>query len=324
MLGELFILEFQFTKIKKVSSILFFTLISIASYGGAWTLDTNSLTFKTSFFYQTADSRFSSTNFQCGLFPCQNGERQNFFFNGKSQSSGIFLDISYGINKRLDAKIQLPYYIISFVDDVDPNRATTSSFGDIRASIRYNVLKKPFIQTFMVEGKAPTGFFNKDAEVVPVGDGQWDLSVISQTSKSLYPLLAYINLDLGYKYRFKPNVDVTNFAPGNEFLYSLEIGVKLFSEFWLKNSINGWYGEDGIAIFTKTNTLVRKNSARRILYYQPEIYWKLGDKIALNLITKIELKVMNMPTGNVYGIGVSYKIKTKKSIPTQHPVSSSQ
>ncbi len=297
---------------KKTTLIFFFIFISITSYGGAWTLDTNTLTFKTSYFYQFSDSRFTSSNFQCGLFPCENGERQSFFFNGKSQSSGIFFDISYGLSKRMDVKVQVPYYIISFLDDVDPDRETTKSFGDIRTSIRYNVLRKPFTQTFKIEVKAPTGFFNKDAEIVPVGDGQWDVAVISQTGKSLYPLPAYINLDIGYKYRFKPSLNVSNFAPGNELLFNLEVGVEVLPQFWLKNSLNAWYGEDGIAIFTEENFLIRKNSARRILYYQPEIYWELGGKLSLNVITKIALKGMNMPTGNVYGVGLSYKMITKK------------
>lgn len=284
----------------------------MVSYGGAWSLDANSLTFKTSYFYQFSDSRFASSNLQCGLFPCENGERQRYFFDGRSQSSGAFLDVSYGISKRWDANIQLPYYIISFKDDVDPNRASTSSFGDVRASVRYNLIKKPFAQTFKLAVKAPTGFFNKDAEIVPVGDGQWDLSIISQTGKSLYPWPAYINLDLGYKYRFNPDVELTNFAPGNELLFNLEIGIEPFKGIWLKNSLNGWYGEDGTAIFSGNNVLTRNNSARRVLYYQPEIYWELGNKFALNLITKIAFKGMNMPTGNVYGIGLSYKVKTKK------------
>ncbi|MFQ5823848.1 MAG: hypothetical protein ACE5JB_07330 [bacterium] len=37
--------------------------------------------------------------------------------------------------------------------------------------VRYRILSKPLVSTVRIGAKTPTGFFTKDSEVIPIGDG---------------------------------------------------------------------------------------------------------------------------------------------------------
>lgn len=279
------------------------------SMAGGWTLPLGNLWIKSSFFALNTDQRFVSSRFFCGSARCENGAIDKYFFNGQLKSFASFLEFRYGITNRLEAEFVLPYYILSFRDDVNPSREEQNSIGDIRFGFRYNLLKDPLIYTFHIQAKAPTGFFVNDAETVPIGDGQWDLWLNNQISKSFWPIHGYVSLDLGYRIRFRPNLDKTNFAPGDEYTFWFELGYNLTENLLLKGSVNGFIGKEGEAILSNGDQVLKRNeSDRQIIYAEPGIYWTMFPQFSFEASVKFPIAGKNFPAGNVYGVGFSYNL----------------
>jgi len=168
-----------------------------------------------------------------------------------------------------------------------------------------DILLKPLVSTLKIGAKAPTGFFNKDSETVPVGDGQWDLEIQGQFGRSLWPLPFYFNLDFGYRFRFEPDIDTTNLAPGDEFTFRGEAGYNIRKNILLKAAIDGFWGQEFTAIFADSKLNLR-DSERNILYFEPGIYWMLKEPLAAEASVKISLSGKNYPAGQIFGFGISY------------------
>ncbi|NIV95390.1 hypothetical protein GWN42_22000, partial [candidate division KSB1 bacterium] len=160
---------------KNISSYVILTGLTVLAVGsmpaqlfaGAWTLPKRTFWVKSSIFIQRTEERYASSNLFCGDEQCENGERIPYFFNGEVESNATYFDFWYGLSDRIELQFQLPYFDISFRDDVNPNRPATSDIGDIRFGARYRLPFRPLVTTLRIGAKAPTGFFNKDAEVVP-------------------------------------------------------------------------------------------------------------------------------------------------------------
>ncbi len=287
------------------------TFRSEANAGG-WTLEEGSLRMKSYFSYTNTTERFASKNLICGGTVCENGERSPFFFNGEYTSYATFLGARYGITDRLEVRVLVPYYHVRFTDQGNPDRPPTKDIGDILFSGRYQLTDGRFAYSFRTQAKAPTGFFTKDAEVVPVGDGQWDLSLTNQFSFSLWPVPAYLSLDAGYRFRFRPPLERSNKAPGNEIIFRFEGGYDLTERFLLKGSVNGIIGREGELILSEDQVLINRDSDRRIVYAEPGIYWKKG-KWAVEASVKFPLAGKNFPAGKVFGGGLMYTLGNEKS-----------
>lgn len=296
--------------ILKFTIVVIFTVLQLLltisnSHAGAWTLEKGQLWIKSSLFVQRTRDRYATNFIICDGRACENGERTPFFFDGKVKSNVAFLDVWYGVTNKLELQFQLPFFDIAFTDAIDPNRPGSSEFGDLKFGMRYNILSQPLVATINVNAKAPTGFFNKDAEAVPVGDGQWDLNVQGQFARSLWPLPVYLNLDLGYRYRFEPSTSKTNLAPGDEVTLRGEVGINLNKHVLLKAAIDGFWGKEFTASFTGSKLSIN-NSERRILSFEPGIYWQALPQLALEASVGISLAGKNYPAGEVYGMGMSY------------------
>ncbi|MBL4754207.1 MAG: transporter [Flavobacteriales bacterium] len=280
---------------------------------GAWTLHNDTLVVKLSFFTQQTSYRYASSRIFCGDAECLNGQHTTYLFSGRLESYAGFLNLNYGITDKLEVLAQIPYYNISFIDEVDPNRARTKAVGDLVFGARYNFFMKPFVYTLKINSKAPTGFFNKDAEVVPVGDGQWDIQVVNQFGKSLYPIKGYVNVDLGYKVRFAPNPETSNLDPGDEIHLNAEVGYNVYAGLWAKMGVAGFWGQEFTASFANSE-LQLSDSERRILYLTPGIYWEINPNWAFDLTIKYTLSGKNYPAGFVYGTGIAYKMRTRNKL----------
>lgn len=278
-------------------------LVSQNAYAGAWTLKRGQFWIKSSFYYQKTNERYYSRNTPCPLNEncTAAGQRVDFAFDGESRLTALYLEASYGLFNPLELTLEVPYFNISFTDLADPERDNTTGIGDLRFGARYNFLSKPILSTFKVEAKAPTGFFNKDTEAVPVGDGQWDLEFEGQFGKSLWPLPAYVNLDLGYRFRFKPDAETSTLDPGDEFYFRGEAGYNLTRSFLLKVSLHGLFGQK----FKQTDLTI-EDSEREILYIEPGFYWVVKGPLALESSVQISLSGKNFPAGQIYSFGVSY------------------
>ena len=270
---------------------------------GALTLKRGQLWVKSSFIYQKTDERYYSRNTPCpsGHDCTRSGQRVPFPFDGESEFSGVYWELNYGLTDHLELKVQVPFFDIEFTDVANPDRPSTSGIGDIRFGARYRLINMPVVSTFKIEAKAPTGFFNKEAEVVPVGDGQWDLEFGGQFGKSLWPQPAYVNLDLGYRIRFAPDITTSSKDPGNEFFFRGEGGYNVLKSLLIKAAVEGLYGNN----FQEGDFTVRE-SERRVLYFEPGIYWVAKAPLALEAFVRFSLSGKNFTAGEIYGFGLSY------------------
>ena len=291
-----------------IVTILILVYASVGYGQGAWVLSEKQTWMKLSTLYFQSENRFASSNQICGTANCKNGEVTSNYFEGKATSIGLFYDARYGITNKLEFSINIPYYRLKYTDIVDMNRPVTMNFGDVSSKIRYNWLKNKIISTTYVGVKVPTGFYNNDAEVIPVSEGQWDFVLGNQLSTT-FAKNVYTNFDIGFRYRALPNPEKTNFAPGSEIPFWLEIGKKMFDKIWWKVSVNGFYGFDGKAILASNSILVRSNSARRIFNIQSGIYYPISEKLFLDFGVNIPAAGKNYPTGGSISLGIAYQSK---------------
>ncbi|MFQ5823725.1 MAG: hypothetical protein ACE5JB_06695 [bacterium] len=281
----------------------FFSLLNPTVYAGAWTLKRGQLWIKSSVFYQKTDKRYYSRNQPCPLIDCRKGQQVPFPFNGESRVTAVYWDINYGLTDQIELDLQIPFFDISFKDDPNPLRPKTSSVGDIRFGARYRFISKPIVSTIGVAAKAPTGLFNKDAEFVPIGDGQWDFEIQGQFGRSLWPLPGYVNVDIGYRFRFEPDIETSDLDPGNEFYFRGEAGYNIRRNILIKAALDGFWGER----FTNRGTHLKFiDSERNILYFEPGIYWMFLAPWAAEASVKFSLSGKNYPSGQIFGFGLSY------------------
>ena len=123
---------------------------------GAWVLPAKRAWGQVSLFHQATEERYFL-----------DGERIPYFFEGRNQTSGLFLDLRYGVLGRLELVLQAPVYRLAFDDLADSRRST--GIADVRAGARVAILNGTNVLTAGVAVKFPTGEFVNDAEVVPVG-----------------------------------------------------------------------------------------------------------------------------------------------------------
>ncbi len=287
-------------KLKVFMVVLVCGLSAQSLFAGAWTLGKGRLWVKTTYLYQKTSDRYYSKITGCPAgFNCKSGDRVPFPFDGESTFKALFVDIQYGLLNRVDLLVQIPFYDISFTDTVNPERPGTSQFGDLRFGTKVRILMKPFVGSIKIQAKAPTGLFNKDTEIVPVGDGQWDLEFVGQIGKSLWPIKGYVNGDFGYRIRFAR--DVNTFEPGNEFFFRGEAGYTIYPKILVKAAINGLYGgkfHQGDFFF--------EDSERQYLSFEPGVAFSFIRHITLESSVQFSLSGKNFPAGQVIGFGVSY------------------
>ncbi|MCH9008292.1 transporter [candidate division KSB1 bacterium] len=278
-------------------------IVSQNAYAGAWILKRGEFWVRSSFHYLNTNERYYSRNTPCPLNEncTKAGQRVKFAFDGEGRVSALFLKARYGLFNSLELTLEVPYFNISFTDLADPERDNTTGIGDVRFGARYNILSQPIVTTFKVEAKAPTGFFNKDTEAVPIGDGQWDLEFEGRFGKSLWPLPGYVNLDLGYRFRFKPDEETSTLDPGDEFYFNGEAGYSLTRSFLLKMALRGLFGKK----FKQTGVTI-EDSEREILVLEPGFYWVVKGPLALESSVQVSMSGKNFFAGQVYSFGVSY------------------
>ncbi|MFQ5640307.1 MAG: hypothetical protein ACE5IR_20190 [bacterium] len=291
--------------------IIFFILVCtsfIAAHqlhAGAWTLKKRQLWVKSTFLVQQTSDRYASINIVCGDATCRNGQKTPYFFNGKIETSAIIFDLWYGLTDHIELRFQLPYYDIAFKDEVNPERPSTNDIGDIRFAARYRLPFDPIVTTLRIGAKAPTGFFNKDSEVVPIGDGQWDLEIGAEFGRSFWPIPAYANLMLQYRFRFEPDLETTNLDPGDELEFRAEAGVTVYKNIGVKALLEGFWGQEFTALSENSNFQL-SNSERRILYFRPGIWGTFFKSLEYEFSVRFSLSGKNFPAGQIFMTGLSY------------------
>lgn len=233
------------------------------------------------------------------------GEKRPFLnSNAESRSSALFVDALVGVTDRLDLWLQVPYFDLNFDDDADERHS--SGIGDVRLSARYNLfgLRGGSVQ---VSGrfttKVPVVDFPIDAEVIPVGEGQWDYEAWLEAGVSFWPIPAYGVLWLGRRWRAM-NTETTR-DPGDEFTFLAELGGTLVGPLGGKIVLDAIFGSNGSVQGVRVS-----NDEREIVYLQPTVNYQITPSFLLEAAARLPLRGQNFPAGRQLMIALFHRPAT--------------
>jgi len=258
-----------------------------------WPVGQGNYWVKATAFYHRTEAEFRS-----------NGDKEDFLNDqAVSRSNALFLDGLVGVTDRLDFWVQVPYFDLSF-DDVADNRSK-SGVGDIRLSARYNLLQLrggsiPISARFTA--KVPVGEVLIDAEVIPVGQGQWDYEAWLESGLSLWPLPVYSTLWLGYRWRTL-NEETTR-RPGDEFTFLAEVGATN-----LVGGLGGKIVADAIFGRPGANQGIELGDRDKleIFYIAPTALYAFSPSTFLELGVRVPIMGQNFPAGSPVQIGLFHQ-----------------
>jgi hypothetical protein len=260
-----------------------FASSSATAWAGAWTQPKGKTWFR-------AGTMFQSTNERYFI----DGSRIPYFFEGHNRTVGLFFDFEHGVTERLEVNAHLPFFGIAFNDLADDRQS--HGIGDVRAGARYNVLQGPLVATIGGRIKFPTGEFVNDAEIIPVGEGQYDFEVRGELARSFWPRPAYVTGLIGYKFRTKNEKNGIDY--GDEIFWSVEGGYHVTSRIMLKAVFWGLYGLETTAFDLPLPSLTRQ-----IAYLEPGILLELAPSRGIEVSVPFTLWGQNWPAGPVVSVG---------------------
>lgn len=244
---------------------------------------------KLSFFSHETSERFDAK-----------GEERLFFTGGESVSRALYLDALVGVTDYLDVWLQAPWFDLAF-DDVGGNR-TASGPSDVRAFVRYGLGRHLLggIPLSVRGGvKIPVQDLPVDAEIIPLGEGQWDVEAWLEGGHSFYPLPLYAVGWLGYRWRFE-NESVQR-DPGDERLFLLDVGLTT-RPVGFKVVVEGLYG-----LAPVLQGILVEQGRRESLQVQPEVVVALGSTLYLQGGVRLPVEGRNHPAGRQYVAALFYQ-----------------
>lgn len=226
-----------------------------------------------------------------------NGDEQEFFAGGESASRAVFLDVLVGVHDHLDLWLQIPWFDLSF-DDAARDR-DVSGFGDARAFARWNLghhLLGGVPLSLRAGVKAPLSDFPIDAEVIPVGEGQWDVEVWLEGGHSFWPVPAYAVTWVGYRWRLENGPAQRD--PGDERLFLVEVGLTT-APIGAKIVVDGLLGRNPVIQGIEVG-----QGRREIVVFQPELVVRPGRSVTVSIGLRQPLHGRSFPAGRQYLMGV--------------------
>jgi hypothetical protein len=235
------------------------------------------------------------------------GEKRPFLAgNAIARSSAIFIDALVGVTDRADLWLQVPYFDLNFDDDVDERHS--SGVGDVRLSARYNLfgLRSGSVQVAArFTTKIPVVDFPIDAEVIPVGEGQWDHEAWLEVGASFWPIPAYGVVWFGRRWR-QINTKTTR-DPGDEFALLAELGGTLAGGgFGGKIVLDAIFGSSG-----SIQGISVTNDEREIMYLQPTINYQITPSFLIEAAARVPLSGQNFPAGPQFMIALFHRPATE-------------
>ena len=196
---------------------------------------------------------------------------------------------------------QVPYFDLHFDDDTQALHNT--GIGDVRVSVRYNVLALrggsiPVSARFTT--KIPVVDFPIDRDVVPVGEGQWDYEAWLETGISLWPLPAYGVLWIGYRWRTLN--ESTTVHPGDERTLLAELG-------GTTAALHARLAPLAPAVPTPTTRtgVSARNDVGDVLCLQPTLTYGLTPALTLEVGPRLPLHGKNFPAGIQWVVGLFHR-----------------
>jgi hypothetical protein len=245
---------------------------------------------KSALFIQNTDERYTAI-----------GEREPYFAEGVADSKALYTEFIVGLHPKLDFWLQVPYFDLTFTDNVQTLSET--GIGDVRAWLRWNPIRLFGGRTpisIRAGAKAPLGESPIDAQIIPLGEGQWDLEAFGEIGHSFWPVPAYAILWLGYRVRFE-NTEQSK-DPGNEFVFLAEAGVNPTPGTFVKTTLDGFRGQaiEAEGILT--------SSKRRITNLQFTGAVKTGP-VWPEFSVRVPLAGQEFPAGVQFVFGASVQVR---------------
>lgn len=257
-------------------------LVSSTALAGAWTLPKGRNWLKLGFMYQDTTERYFL-----------DGERIPYFFDGRNRTRALFFEYGRGLTHRWEVKAQLPFFRISF-DDIADDR-TSNGLGDLRLESRFNLSLEPAVVTLGGTIKFPTGEFVNDAEIVPVGEGQYDFELFAEVGRSLWPVRGYLTGKIGYRFRTE-NAE-TGIDFGNELIWEAEVGYRPWTRVDTKLLFRGLHGELSTSFGLPIETLKRE-----AVYVEPGVSWVMAPEMRIEVTVPVSIRGRNWPAGPVVNV----------------------
>ena len=257
-----------------------------SSAEGQWALGRSGrIWIKTAAYWQKTDEEFNPV-----------GQRGNYIGEGESDARALYTDIIIGLHKNVDLWLQIPFFDLRYNEIFQDLRSV--GFGDIRAWVRWQFLSLNGGQTpvaIRAGVKAPVGDSPLDAQIVPVGEGQWDVEFYGEVGHSFWPAPFYAELWLGYRVRF---AEPEGRDPGGEYLYLAEAGVQPTSSTLLKVTMDGFTGRKWTSLGYQTGTRRRVTSVQFAGAFRAGSLWpEFG--------VRLPLTARGFPAGLQYILGFS-------------------
>ncbi len=144
--------------------------------------------------------------------------------------------------------------------------------------------------------KIPVVDFPIDAEIIPVGEGQWDYEAWLEAGISLWLLPAYGVLWLGHRWRAIN--DETTRDPGSEIAVLAEFGGTLVGRLGGKVAFDAIFGQDGASHGVKLG-----NDQREIMYLNPNLTFQVTPRLSVEGGVRVPLHGKNFPAGPQFTLG---------------------
>jgi hypothetical protein len=227
-------------------------------------------------------------------------EEQEYFADGENVSRAVFFDALLGIHPYVDLWIQVPWFDLSYTDAAGAR--TAEGFGDARGFVRWSFghqLLGGIPLSLRVGAKAPLEDFPLDAEIIPVGEGQWDVEAWIEGGQSFHPLPIYAVAWLGYRWRFENEEALRD--PGDERLLLVDVGLTT-RPLGAKLVLEGLFGKSPVI------QEIRVGQGRReILYVQPELLFQPTRSLTVEMGLRQHVHGRSYPAGRQFLVGLFYR-----------------
>ena len=185
---------------------------------------------KTTMLWQRTPTRFDAA-----------GRRRPWLGNGEANPHVMLVDLVLGLRENVDVWLEVAHLNLEFTRR-NADTLSRVGLGDLRVWLRWQVARLNGGKTplaLRVGAKAPLGSSPIDAQILPLGEGQWDFEVVGELGHTFAPVPAQAFVWLGYRARLAN--DETFLDPGGELILYSEVNVRLTSRAAVKGAFDALF-----------------------------------------------------------------------------------
>ncbi|MFQ5572411.1 MAG: hypothetical protein ACE5G0_22280 [Rhodothermales bacterium] len=223
---------------------------------------------------------------------------------GRSITTSFFLTGVAGIVRGADVWVQVPYNRLEFNDVVDERMSV--GIGDPRFHLRIGPALfglRPWPVALRGGVKFSLGKFTRDAEIIPLSEGQRDWELMLELGHSFYPRSLYVMGWIGYRWReFNDEIDR---KPGNERFAFVAVGGSLRSFEW-KLAAEGLSGLSPLRRLPPDVEIKLVQDKRELVQIMPSIGRRVGPGF-LEIGGRFPVAGRNLPAGPAVFVGYFFR-----------------